>query len=98
MIHLTQWAEHFIILPSGEHIVFEDHQRLILDHCFTFNGDGKLPYSLIVYSCPKKSGKTTINAIVQAYFGYNIEAPNEIITAANKREQAISRAFREALG
>ncbi len=98
MIPLTQWAEHFIILPSGEHICFEDHQRLILDHCFTFNGDGKLPYSLIVYSCPKKSGKTTINAIVQAYFGYNIEAPNEIITAANKREQAISRAFRELKG
>ena len=98
MIPLTQWAEHFIILPSGEHIVFEDHQRLILDHCFSFDADGKLPYSVIVYSCPKKSGKTTVNAILQAYFAFNIEPPNEIITAANKREQAISRAFKELKG
>ncbi len=98
MISLTQWAEHFIILPSGEHICFEDHQRQILDHCFSFDADGKLPYQVIVYSCPKKSGKTTLNAVVQAYFAYNIEPPNEVITAANKREQALSRAFKELKG
>jgi len=98
MIPLTQWAEHFIILPSGEHIRFEDHQRLILDHCLTFNGDGKLPYQTIVYSCIKKSGKTTLNGIVQAYFAYNIEAPNEIITAANKKDQAVSRSYKEIKG
>jgi phage terminase large subunit-like protein len=98
MIRFTKWAEHFIILPSGEHIVFEDHQKRILDHCFSFDAEGKLPYSVIVYSCPKKSGKTTINAVVQAFFAYNVESPNEIITAANKREQAISRAFRELKG
>ena len=65
---------------------------------FTFNGDGKLPYSIIVYSCPKKSGKTCLNAVVKAYWAYNIEAPNEIITCANKRDQAIARGFRELKG
>ena len=93
-VKLTKWAEQNIILDDGKLIRFEPHQKKILDHCFTFNKDGKLPYSVIVYSCPKKSGKTELNAIVQAYFGYNIEPPNEIITAANKREQAISRAFK----
>lgn len=95
---LTDWAEHFIILPTGKQIHLEDHQRRILDHVFTFDEKGKLPYSIIVYSCPKKSGKTAINAVVMAYWAYNIEAPNEIITVANKRDQAIARGFREVRG
>jgi phage terminase large subunit-like protein len=91
---LVQWAEENIILDDGKLIRFEDHQRRILNHCFTFDENGKLPYSVIIYSCIKKSGKTEANAIVQAWFAYNIEPPNEIITAANKREQAIARAFK----
>ena len=98
MIPLTQWAEHFIILPSGEPIRFEEHQKAILDHVFTFDEGDKLPYQVIVYSCPKKSGKTTLNAMVKGYFAYNVEAPNEIITVANKRDQAIARGFRELKG
>jgi phage terminase large subunit-like protein len=93
-----KWAERFIILPSGKQIKFEPHQRLILDHCFTFDEEGKLPYSTIVFSCVKKSGKTTLNAVVKGYWAYNIEPPNEIITVANKRDQAIARAFKELKG
>ena len=70
MTPFVKWAEHFIILPSGEHIRFEGHQKAILDHVFTFDKRGKLPYSIIVYSCPKKSGKTALNAIVQGYSGF----------------------------
>jgi phage terminase large subunit-like protein len=91
---LVEWAESNIILDDGKLIRFESHQRRILNHCFKFDENGKLPYSVIIYSCPKKSGKTELNAIVQAYFAFNIEPPNELITAANKREQAISRAFK----
>jgi phage terminase large subunit-like protein len=91
---LVEWAQENIILDDGKLIRFEPHQRRILNHCFKFNKKGKLPYSVIIYSCPKKSGKTELNAIVQAYFAYNVEPPNELITAANKREQAISRAFK----
>lgn len=98
MIPLTQWAEHFIILPSGDPIRFEDHQKRVLDHCFAFDKGRRLPYSVIVYSCPKKSGKTTLNAIVMDYWAFNIEPPNEIITVANKRDQAIARGFKEAKG
>ena len=98
MISLVEWAEHFIVLPTGQKIKFEDHQKAILDCAFKFNADGKLPYSIIVYSCVKKSGKTTINAIVMGYWLFNIEAPNEVICVANKRDQAISRGFRELRG
>ena len=97
-VKLTDWAEHFVILPTGEFIRFEPHQRLILDHVFDFDANGKLPYSVVVYSCVKKSGKTTLNAIVQAYWAYNIEPPNEVIVAANKRDQAIARGFKELKG
>uniref|UniRef100_A0A6M3XNA8 Putative terminase n=1 Tax=viral metagenome TaxID=1070528 RepID=A0A6M3XNA8_9ZZZZ len=90
----TQWAEANIILPTGDYIQFEDHQRLIFDNCLTFNENGKLPYSIIVYSCVKKSGKTAINAMLMAWWAYNIEPPNEVITVANKRDQAIARGFK----
>ncbi len=88
MIPLTQWIEHFV------KIRLEPLQKLILDHCFTFDSEGKLPYQVIIYSAPKKSGKTEINSDVMGYWAYNVEPPNEIITVANKRDQAISRGFR----
>ena len=97
-IPYCKWAEKFIILPSGKLIQFEPHQRKILDHVFTPDKNGKLPYQIVCYSCPKKSGKTTINAITMGYWVYNVEAPNEIICVANKKDQSIARGFRELRG
>ena len=57
---IVEWSERFIILPTGASICFEEHQKKILQHVFTFDESGKLPYSIIVYSCIKKSGKTAI--------------------------------------
>lgn len=95
---IVEWSERFIILPTRESIRFEKHQEAILRHVFTFDEDGKLPYSIIVYSCVKKSGKTALNALVMAYWALNIEPPNEIICTANKRDQAIARGFNELRG
>ena len=92
---VTEWMERSIILGDGEHISLEPHQKAVLDHAFAFDEEGKLPYSIIVYSCPKKSGKTALNAAIISYWAYEIEAPNEIICVANKFEQA-ARPFREA--
>jgi len=97
-MRFTEWAEHFIILPRAKCLALEDHQKRILNHVFTFDEDGKLPYQTIVYACPKKSGKTAVNGVVLAYWGFNVESPNEVITVANKRDQAIARAFREVRG
>jgi phage terminase large subunit-like protein len=98
MIKFSTWVEHFIVLPGGKPIELQSHQVQILDHVFTPDDNGKFPYTTVIYSAPKKSGKTGIEAIVMAYFGFNIEAPNEIICAANKADQAISKAFREMKG
>ena len=46
----------------GEAFTLMDHQREILRLAFNFDEDGRLPWDTILYSCVKKSGKTTINA------------------------------------
>ena len=46
----------------GQPFALMDHQREILKLAFDFDSNGKLPYDTIIWSCPKKSGKTTINA------------------------------------
>lgn len=96
MISLTKWIEHFVTLPDGSKLKLQSHQKAILDHAFAFDRHGKLRYGVIVYSAIKKSGKTEINADVMDYWLFNVESPNEIITVANKRDQAIARGFRRA--
>lgn len=88
MISITKWIDNFGTIK------LERHQRLILDHVFAFDKDGRLPYETIIYSAPKKSGKTEINSLVMLYWLYNIEAPNEIICVANKKDQALARGFK----
>jgi hypothetical protein len=36
------------------------HQREVLRLAFAFDQDGRLPWDTILYSCIKKSGKTTL--------------------------------------
>ena len=69
----------------------QPHQYEILNHLFT-EVDGRLPYDTIIWSCIKKSGKTTIGAAIcdawaQVYGG-------EIYVIANDLKQAQKRAFR----
>jgi phage terminase large subunit-like protein len=52
-----------------------------------------LPYDTIIYSCVKKSGKTTINGAVTLAWGFTQEPPNEILVLANDLEQTLARVF-----
>jgi phage terminase large subunit-like protein len=72
-----------------------DHQKHILGHCLTPDEDGRFPYETIIYSCPKKSGKTAIAASIGCYFGEEAPEGSEIYTLANDLEQAEGRAMRE---
>jgi len=49
-------------------------QEKILELAFAFDEDGKLPYDTILFSCPKKSGKTTLNAALPLWFVFTQEA------------------------
>jgi phage terminase large subunit-like protein len=44
------------------------HQKEILELAFAFNEDGRLPYDTVIFSCPKKSGKTTLNAALTLWW------------------------------
>lgn len=70
-----------------------DYQRRILGHCFTPNPDGSFPYTDVVYSAPKKSGKTTVLALIVEWFAECGPDGSEIYSCANDMEQAQSRAF-----
>jgi hypothetical protein len=75
-----------------------DEQREILRLAFPFDQDGGLPWDTILYSCVKKSGKTTLNGALTLYWGFTQEAPNEILVLANDLEQSLARVFKTMEG
>jgi phage terminase large subunit-like protein len=77
----------------GQDFKLTDDQREILRLAFAFDENGRLPWDTIIYSCVKKSGKTTINGAVTLAWGFTQEAPNEILVLANDLEQTLARVF-----
>ena len=79
---------------TGEPFVLSDAERQFLQHAFTLNDDGKLVYPELVFGAIKKSGKTTLAAIVMLamvlLFGGRFA---EGYCVANDFEQAQSRVF-----
>ena len=69
-------------------------QRTFLEHAFQIGPNGKLIYTEWVFSCPKKSGKSTFEAIIliTAILLYGGSYPEGYILA-NSQEQGKSRVF-----
>ncbi len=82
----------------GEPFALIDEQREILRLAFDFDQDGRLPWDTIIYSCIKKSGKTTLNGALTLAWGFTQEAPNEILILANDLEQTLARVFKTMEG
>jgi phage terminase large subunit-like protein len=80
----------------GERFRLVEHQREILRVAFVFDADGKLGWDTLVYSCPKKSGKTATNAALVVWWAFTQEPPNELLIVANDFEQAQARVFSTA--
>jgi phage terminase large subunit-like protein len=85
ILHDPETRRPFILLPA---------ERAFLEHAFKLDDTGRLLYREWLYSCPKKSGKTTFQAILQItmtlLFG---GAFPESYVLANDMEQAKSRVF-----
>lgn len=95
-IPIDVYAENFFRLADGDLIKLWDHQKKILRLMFTPDSNGKLPFRTIVYSAPKKSGKTTIAALVASWFAFIMSELNDmIIVVANDLEQAQGRVFKD---
>ena len=86
--------EQFFLAETRKPIVLQPHQRQILKDIFTANKHGRFPYETIVYSAPKKSGKSTIAALIALWFALTQEHPNEVFVVANDFEQAQGRVYK----
>src|SRR5574342_491410 len=99
----TDWMEkHFIIpeprdvltgeiLPMGP-IRFMEHQKRILNEALSKKDNGKFKYTNVIYSAPKKSGKSTTASAVGLYLA--VKTPYARIYAlANDGNQSEDRLF-----
>lgn len=73
-------------------------QRAYLERCFEVDAEsGRLRYPELVYSAPKKSGKTAIAALIALYVAAVAGGPfAEVYCLANDLEQAQGRVFQAA--
>src|SRR5215813_15573805 len=85
VIKKSELGKSFRLLPF---------QEKILDLAFAFDDNGRLSYDTVIYSCPKKSGKTTLNAALTLWWGFTQESPNELLCVANDLEQSLARVYR----
>jgi phage terminase large subunit-like protein len=75
----------FVLLPA---------ERAFLQHAFKLDENGRLLYPELVYSCPKKSGKTTFAGIVTlTLILLHGGAYPEATICANDYEQSVGRVF-----
>ena len=99
---LTRWRngpaafiETILINPeTGKPFVLLPAERAFLEHAFKLGDNGKLLYPELLYSCPKKSGKTVFAALfvltLLLLFGGSFP---EATLAANDQDQAQGRVF-----
>jgi len=90
---LLPFIDRCAVREDNQPLHLEPHQRSILLEAFRQNKSGLFIYRTIIYSAPKKSGKTAINALVSLWWAFCVQPPDEIIIAANDLDQSTSRVF-----
>lgn len=92
---ICDWAEErFYIGETKRPIQLEPIQKTILRLFFERNPDGTFKWQTGLYSTIKKSGKTTIAAVVQQWAAETWGDYGEIYHLGNKLDQAKERAFK----
>ena len=89
------FVEQVLVNPdTGRPFELLPAERVFIEHMFKTDADGRLVHTDLIYSCPKKSGKTTFASIltitVVVLFG---ERHGEAVCVANDQEQAQGRVF-----
>lgn len=77
-------------LGSGP-ILLANHQRRIVRAALERDAAGKFRWTTVVYSCPKKSGKTRVAAMVAAWLAATSGRYAEIYALANDGKQSADR-------
>ncbi len=81
------------VLKPGP-IELADYHARILDHCFTPDDTGRLPYDVICWCEPAKSGKSAIAGLASEWMALHGEKNSSIVMASNKQNQAASLMFK----
>jgi Phage Terminase len=91
----VQFIEGTLVDPeTGEYFVLTEAEKCFLRHAFILNSDLRLKYPELVFSGPKKSGKTALAAMVMIYVVRILGGPfAEGIAVANDLEQAQGRVY-----
>ena len=90
----------YVLDAKGKRLKLFGHQARILNHFFQPGGGNrkllpKLPYRTVVYSCPKKSGKTEVAAAVT--YAYARIYGGLCLSIANDKDQATNNMFSRIL-
>lgn len=92
---IVEWAEkNFYVIETKKPIVLEPHQKEIL-RVITEIKNGRFVWKTVLYSTIKKSGKTTISALVSRWAAETWGYREEVYNLGNKLGQAKDRAFRK---
>jgi len=92
------FAEALVNPETGEPFVLYGAERWFLRKALTPTATGALPYPELLFSAPKKSGKTTLAAIALLYVVRVIGGRfAEGFCVANDFDQAAARVFRQAV-
>jgi phage terminase large subunit-like protein len=79
---------------TGAKFILNQSQRQFLRHAFQVGEDGRLLYPELLYSAPKKSGKTAFAAMLTLYTIVVLAGRyGEAICVANDLEQSVGRVF-----
>jgi len=99
----SEWIEkHFYVpdprdpetgelLPAGPLRLFP-HQKRIIDEALSRKPNGMLKYSTVIYSAPKKSGKSTLSSAVVLYTAYH-NPYSFVACVANDVKQSSNRLY-----
>ncbi|MFA7101109.1 MAG: hypothetical protein WC196_05065 [Bacilli bacterium] len=100
----SEWIQKYFYVPDPRDpitgkfigrpgpIMLTDHQAAIVDEALSKKPDGTLKYTNVVYSAPKKSGKSAITSAVMMYVAIN--NPNSFLAClANDGKQANDRLY-----
>lgn len=91
----VRWAEsNYYIEDTERPIVLQPHQKAFLRYCFTRDENGRFPFRTILYSAPKKSGKTAIAGLIVQWCAEYWQRYGEILCIGNDADQAKGRAFK----
>lgn len=91
---IVTWAESNFYVGKGQPIQLQPIQKTILREMFRQDTNGRLIYRDGLYSTIKKSGKTTIAALIMQWACMTWGDEKEIYHIANKLTQARGRAFK----